>query len=246
MKIKCSVFVAASLDGFIARKDGDVSWLESRDIKSEKLPGLRYDEFISSVDGIVLGRNTFEKVLTFGFWPYKGIPVTVLSSRELSFPGELQDKVNRKNGPPEMVVAQLLKEGRKHLYIDGGITIQRFLESGLIDEITITTIPVLLGDGIPLFGPTAKESKLRLIDINSSDNGVIQTRYSLKTHNIRNQSNEIEFYQFKNGELFSLIDKQTDKKVLFSNNYIEKIVGVAGTTRNWKTVNRIEMLSKEE
>lgn len=183
MKIKCSVFIAASLDGFIARKDGDVSWLESRDYKSEKLPGLSYDEFINTVDGIVMGRHTFEKVLTFGFWPYKEIPVTVLSSSESSVPGDFRNKINRKSGPPEEVVDQLIKEGRHHLYIDGGITIQRFLKSGLINEITITTLPVLLGDGIPLFGATGKERKLELLDIKSSKNGIVQTRYSLKTQN---------------------------------------------------------------
>lgn len=177
--MKCSVYIASSLDGYIAKKDGDISWLEKPEYRAAKIPGLGFDEFIHSVDGIVMGRNSFDKILTFGSWPYKEIPVTVLTSRELKIPGQLRKKVTAGNGPPEKIVRGLEKEGFRNLYIDGGITIQKFLDAGLIDEIIITTIPILLGDGVPLFGTLEKEISLNLAGVESSANGMVQTRYSV-------------------------------------------------------------------
>lgn len=179
MSTTCSVYIAASLDGYIAGPDGDISWLENPEYASGGTPGLSYDEFISTVDTIVMGRNTFEKVLTFGFWPYEGTDVFVLTGRELTLPEKLAGKVFHESGPPKEVVARLSEEGKKHLYIDGGITIQRFLNDGLIDELTITIIPVLLGDGIPLFGNTGAKRELQMIETNSSSNGFVQVRYSI-------------------------------------------------------------------
>jgi dihydrofolate reductase len=178
-RLKCSVYIAASLDGFIAKKDGDISWLERPDYSPDKIPGLRYDEFIRTVDGIVMGRNSFDKVLTFGSWPYNDTPVIVLSSGELNIPGPLHGKVSAENGPPGKIISRLKKRGFRHLYIDGGITIQKFLHAGLIDDIIITTIPVLLGDGIPLFGTMKREINVRLARVDRSENGLIQTKYSV-------------------------------------------------------------------
>lgn len=177
--MRCSVYIAASLDGFIAKKDGDISWLESPDYSPDKIPGLRYDEFIRTVDGIVLGRNTFDKVLTFGSWPYNEIPVMVLSSRVQKLPRPHHGKVSVENGRPGKIISRLKKRGFRHLYIDGGITIQKFLHAGLIDEIIITTIPILLGEGIPLFGAMKKEINVRLNGVDRAENGLIQTRYSV-------------------------------------------------------------------
>ncbi|HYD96560.1 MAG TPA: dihydrofolate reductase family protein [Noviherbaspirillum sp.] len=177
--MKCSVYIAASVDGFIARPDGDIEWLHHPDYAEAKLNGLSYDDFISTVDGIVMGRYTFEKALSFGFWPYEGKPVIVLSSRGVAIPGELEGKVSLCSGSPDEIVEKLGTQGFNHLYIDGGITIQRFLNTGLINELTITRIPILLGRGIPLFHHGEKEQTLRLISADVSENGFVQERYEV-------------------------------------------------------------------
>lgn len=177
MKTKCSVYIAASLDGFIARPDGDIEWLNNPGYGPMGDCGLSYEAFISEIDAIVMGRNTFEKVLTFGFWPYEKTPVIVPTSRALKLPDELKSKVTVTSGEPGELVKELEEKGYFRLYIDGGNTIQRFLQRQLIDEITITQIPVLLGDGIPLFGRIEKEISLRLIETTACENGFVQFRY---------------------------------------------------------------------
>jgi dihydrofolate reductase len=179
MTIKCSVYIAVSVDGFIARPDGDIEWLHKPEYSPSAFDGLGYDDFISTVDTIVMGRNTFEKALSFGEWPYKEMPVLVLSSRPLEIPLQLEGKVRVDSGRPEDIVARLQSEGKRHLYVDGGATIQRFLQAGLIHEITITLIPVLLGGGIPLFGSSGDEVPLQLIAATSSGNGFVQIRYAV-------------------------------------------------------------------
>jgi dihydrofolate reductase len=143
------------------------------------MKGLGYDEFIATVDALVMGRNTFEKVLTFGSWPYEGTPVVVLSSTDVAIPAHLGDAVRLESGEPQEVVDRLARAGMRHLYIDGGVTIQRFLEAKLINELTITRIPVLLGAGLPLFGNTGREQKLTLVEAVASDNGFVQERYKV-------------------------------------------------------------------
>lgn len=134
------------------------------------------DGFIASVDTLIMGRNTFETVLSFPEWPYDKIPVIVLSSQPLVIPASLQEKVSQGYGAPETITAQLSTDGRKHLYIDGGLTIQGCLNAGLIDEIPLTRFPVLLGSGISLFGDRGSEFELRVIGSGLSDNGFVQTR----------------------------------------------------------------------
>lgn len=181
MKVKCSVYIAASVDGFIAKPGGDIDWLERPEYAAAEMNGLRYEQFISTVDAIVMGRHSFEKVLSFSGWPYEGTPVIVLSSKAVAVPDRVKDKVRILAGSPEQVVSQLASEGKKHLYIDGGITIQRFLEAKLIDEITITRIPILLGSGIPLFASNGAEQPLRLIEAVASPNGFVQERYAVRS-----------------------------------------------------------------
>jgi dihydrofolate reductase len=183
MNLKCSVFIATSFDGFIAGLKGDISWLENPDYASTEPPGLSYDDFINTVDGIVMGRNTFEKVLTFGFWPYEKTPVFVLTSRKLKIPDHLNGKVHIESGPPQEIVLRLAKKGKKHLYIDGGVTIQRFFNDGLISELTITIVPVLLGEGIPLFSKSLPK-QLRLMDTKSASNGFVQVRYRVNNQSL--------------------------------------------------------------
>lgn len=175
MSPKISVYIAVSLDGFIARKDGGLDWLPPGSDGDED---FGYAEFISSIDFIVMGRNTFEKVLTFGNWPYTK-KVIVLTSQNSTLPPELADKVETLHLPPRELVHQMEIRGAKGIYLDGGITIQRFLREGLVDEITITTIPILIGEGLPLFGSLKKDIKLELINSSSFKNGFVQTKYKI-------------------------------------------------------------------
>jgi dihydrofolate reductase len=179
MTIKTSVFIAASLDGFIARPDGDIDWLHRPEYAAHDGDDWGYGNFIASVDALVMGRHSFEKVLSFPSWPYDGTPVVVLTSRKLAIPAHLSDKVEPMSAAPAALVEDLAARGKEHLYIDGGITIQRFLRAGLIDEITLTQIPVLLGDGLPLFAAIGREIVLELIDSRHGDNGFVQSRYLL-------------------------------------------------------------------
>ena len=180
MKLKCSVYIATSLDGYIAKPNGDIEWLHNPEYGPMDEGGLSYEQFISGIDVIVMGRNTYEKVLEFNPWPYEGTTVVVLTNRSLEIPGELQEKVITASGEPKHVVQELAGRGFRNLYIDGGLTIQRFLAAGLIDEITITQIPIILGDGIPLFGKMDNEFPLKLIDSTVYENGFVQFRYVVK------------------------------------------------------------------
>ena len=157
MKNRNMVFMARSLDGYIADKNGGLDWLNS--VPNPDHLDLGYEKFIKNVDAIVMGRTTFDVVCRFGIqWPYK-IPVFVLSSTMESLPEELKDKVDILKGTPTKILALIHKKGYTQLYIDGGTTIQSFLKEDLIDELIITTIPVLLGGGTPLFGELPKEMK---------------------------------------------------------------------------------------
>jgi dihydrofolate reductase len=175
MTIKVSVYIATSLDGFIARKSGDLDWLP---------PGKEGDEdfgytgFMSTVDHIVMGRNTFEKVLTFDGWHYDK-KVIVLTSRDLTIPPELVNKVEALSLSPHELIHEMGRRGAKGIYLDGGVTIQRFLQESLVDEMTITTIPILLGEGLPLFGKLEKDVRLELVKSQSFKNGFVQNKYTI-------------------------------------------------------------------
>lgn len=177
MSVKCSVYIAASVDGFIARPDGDVEWLERPEYTAPEAGDYGYEAFTSTVDAMVMGRLSFEKVLTFAGWPYGEMPVVVLTGGELDVPEALQDTIIVESGAPQDIVVRLAERGFRHVYVDGGVTIQRFLQAGLIDEMTITQIPVLLGDGIPLFGTLGRELLLQLTGSDSYSNGFVQNRY---------------------------------------------------------------------
>lgn len=179
MDVKCSAYIATSVDGFIAGPGGDIAWLLRPEYATSAMSGLAYDDFIATVDAIVMGRNTFEKVVSMGYWDYRDLPVVVLTSRELAIPPHLAGTVRVDAGTPGDVVARLADAGKRHLYVDGGQTIQRFLRAGLIDELTITRIPLLLGGGISLFGELGVEIPLRLVEATPSQNGFVQERYEV-------------------------------------------------------------------
>lgn len=179
MTTKQSVFIATSVDGYIARTDGDIDWLS--EYKPEAGEDYGFQKFMNAMDALVLGRNSFEKVLTFGKWPYGSKKVVVLSSNSsLDIPKHVPDHVDVLSGAPQEIVEQLSNIGLSHLYIDGGKTIQRFLNAGLIQEMIITQIPVLIGEGIPLFGPVKKDIKLKHVSTRTYKNGLVQNRYNVK------------------------------------------------------------------
>src|SRR6266436_1687109 len=149
-----SVFIGASVDGFIARTNGDFDFLPEGGGETHG-----YDEFMASDDALVIGRHTFEKVLTFDAWPY-GDKRVVVSSRALDLSAVVGGVVEQMAGSPAEIVSQLAASGAHHLYVDGGITIQRFLRAGLIQRLIITRVPVIIGDGIPLFGSLPHDVKL--------------------------------------------------------------------------------------
>ena len=167
-----SVFIATSLDGFIARQDGALDWLPPNGGEPHG-----YTEFMATVDAVVMGRKTFEKVLTFDDWPYGKKPVVVLSSRPTDLVAPAGAVCDVMAGTPHDVVARLSQRGMKHLYIDGGVTVQRFLEAGLVQRLIITRIPVLLGDGIPLFGPVSHDIRLEHVATRSYPSGLVQSEY---------------------------------------------------------------------
>lgn len=173
----CSVFIAASLDGYIAREDGGIDWLLAANASVPPGEDCGYAAFMSGVDALVMGRNTFELVLGFAEWPYGEKPVVVLSSSLAALPGKVPPGVILEAGEPAQLVERLAARGWRRLYIDGGITIQRFLAAGLIDEITLTTIPILLGRGRPLFGKLDRDVKLDLVSSRAYEFGFIQSIY---------------------------------------------------------------------
>ena len=171
------VFIAVSLDGFIARKDHAIDWLENQGTTTEE---HGYTQFIDSVDGIIFGRKTYEVVLdlTSGEWPYAK-PVIVLSQTltQSDIPPHLTTKVTVTDKTPTDLLQTLDQQGWKRAYVDGGITIQSFLNEGLIQDLIITTLPILIGDGIPLFGATTEDIHLELINLTQYPSGLAQSRY---------------------------------------------------------------------
>ena len=172
--MKLSVFCGVSVDGFLARPNHAVDFLRT----GEQEPH-GFEEFYDSVDVVVIGRKTFEVVLTFGKWFYGKKPVVVLSSRPLDFSSVKGGVIEQMSGEPAKIVMQLKARGFKHAYIDGGITIQRFLAAGLIDRLVITRVPVLIGAGIPLFGPVPRDICLRHVATRCYNGGLVQSEYEV-------------------------------------------------------------------
>lgn len=177
MRSTCSVFCGVSLDGFIARPGGELDFLEGDG--TAEMGDHGFEAFMASVDAIVMGRNSFEKVMTFDAWPYAK-QVIVLSSRAVDL-GAARVRgadVEVMNAPPGELIAALAARGLYSLYIDGGVTVQRFLRAGLIDRLIVTHVPVLIGQGIPLFGPLEKDIRFRLIASRSFPGGLVQSEYA--------------------------------------------------------------------
>src|SRR6202047_539572 len=167
-----SVFVGTSVDGFIARLNGDLDFLP---VGGGEPHG--YNEFMASIDALVIGRKTFETVLGFAAWPYGDKRVVVLSSAPVDLSAVRGGIVEQMAGPPAEIVSKLAASGAHHLYVDGGITIQRFLRVGLVQRLIITRVPVLIGEGAPLFGPLTRDLRLRHLATQHYPSGLVKTEY---------------------------------------------------------------------
>ncbi|WP_431300092.1 dihydrofolate reductase family protein [Tabrizicola sp. BL-A-41-H6] len=169
------VFIATSLDGYIARPDGTLDWLLSRDAAGED---HGYNAFIAGIDGLVMGRGTYEAVAGFDPWPYEK-PVLVLSKTLAGtpVPAHLEGRVRFADLMPAAAMAQLHAEGMARVYVDGGQVVQSFLASGLIADMVITQVPVLIGAGRPLFGPTPADIPLTHLKTVAFPSGLVQSCY---------------------------------------------------------------------
>lgn len=176
MQFKGSVFIATSLDGYIARTDGGIDWLDVADSPPQG-EDYGYQAHWDGIDTLILGRHSFDMVVSFGQWPYDGKRVVVLSSGQPAIPDHLAGKVQVMSGTAQELAGALWATGTRRAYVDGGKTIQVFLRAGLIEEMIITLIPVILGEGIPLFGPLAADVKLDLVDAKKFENGLVQVHY---------------------------------------------------------------------
>ncbi len=178
MKKKNIVFIAKSLDGYIAGKNGELDWLQA--IPNPENNDMGYKQLMEDIDAIIMGRTTFETVCGFGGdWPYQK-PVFVLSRSIKTIPENLRGKVFLLAGPPQEILQKLHHKGYFRLYIDGGRTIQDFLKADLIDELRITTIPILLGGGFPLFGELSEAMAFEHIQSVVFLNQIVQDHYKRK------------------------------------------------------------------
>lgn len=172
------VFIATSLDGMIARPDGDIGWLVDRPVPAGEDFG--YAAFMDGIGALVMGRATFDKALTFPEWPYP-VPVVVMSRSPaaVTVPEDLQDRVRVTDAEPEAILSELGRQGVARTYVDGGQIVRVFLARRLIRRMIVTVIPVLLGEGRPLFGHGAGDIDLTLVAARHWPNGFAQLEYRL-------------------------------------------------------------------
>ncbi|MGF1718536.1 dihydrofolate reductase family protein [Vibrio kyushuensis] len=182
--MKCSVFIATSFDGFIATQDGGVDWLHTSGNQAAEMgdqADMGFVKYIASVDCMIMGRKCMEKIasmnLTDEQWPYGDTRIIVLSNTLSDAPDNMKTRVEMYQGDLNILVSKLESEGYAHAYIDGGTTIQAFLQLELINELTITRAPIILGQGIPLFGPTNSPIKLEQASAQAFPNDFIQVCY---------------------------------------------------------------------
>lgn len=169
---KVSVYIATSIDGYIARNDGNLDWLHYGHTGDED---YGFKKFINSIDALILGRKTYEVVSAFDEWPYKGKRVIVLSNTL----NEVRKEAELFSGRLTDLLSKLHNENVSHVWVDGGITASKFLEAGLVDELTISVIAMVLGFGIPLFSKMNTEHKCRLVSSHSYPSGLVQLKYEV-------------------------------------------------------------------
>lgn len=172
------VFMAMSLDGYVARSDRRLDWLMKQKTAGED---YGYDAFMAGMDAIVMGRVSFETVLGFPDWPYEK-PVIVMSQqlRGKDIPGHLEGRVEVSDKSPEGIMKACERRGMRRVYVDGGALVQSFLRADLIEDMVVTIVPILLGEGRRLFGATSGDIDLDLIEARAYPSGLLRTQYRVR------------------------------------------------------------------
>lgn len=184
--MKCSTYIATSLDGFIATRNGGVDWLESAGNTQADMsdnPDLGFQQYLNSVDCLIMGRKCMEVIsamdLTNEQWPYGNLRIVVLSKSLPELPANMRDRAELYAGDIEQLLIELEVSGHQHAYVDGGTTITSFLKHRLINEMTIFKAPIILGDGIPLFGRLDKSIQLTNARATGFANDFVQLTYKV-------------------------------------------------------------------
>jgi len=179
--LSASIYIATSLDGFIARADGSLDWLNAPTAQYDPdldLGDLGFADFMAGVDVLVMGRSTYDIVLGFGEWAYGDTPVAVATHRSIEPPPSAPDaEVHAVSGTATEIAVELAAKGHRQAYVDGGSLIRQFLAAGLVDRLVLTRIPVLIGSGIALFGELPHDVRLRHEGTESWSNGLVQSTY---------------------------------------------------------------------
>ncbi|MCC3859851.1 dihydrofolate reductase family protein [Pseudemcibacter aquimaris] len=173
------VYLGCSLDGFIARKDGAVDFLDAVDPAPDD-EDYGWEDYIGGIDGLIMGRNSYDMVLGYGQWIYGDRKVMVLTTRDIEIPDFVEGEIIPFEGKPEEAVQCMNEMGCQNLYIDGGKVVQDFINDGQVDELIITMVPIIIGEGIPLFANINVEKRLDLKNVTKYDNGLLTVHYNLK------------------------------------------------------------------
>jgi len=184
---RITLYIAQSLDGFIADKDGGAGWLETSQNHFEQgIPGESYQEFFQSLDCLIMGAYTYEQILTFGDWPYGDVPTFVVTHRELS---ASRESIRLYTGDLVKLVKEVIPPAYKNIWLVGGAELaQEFMRLGLVDEIRLSVIPVLLGSGVSLFGNSDLGSALHLTDVTAFKTGIVELWYDVVRNPLREDS----------------------------------------------------------
>ena len=178
--VKVSAFIGISLDGFIAREDGSIEWLDDAHKKVNSDEDFGFKSFLASIDLIIMGRKTFEQVMTFDNWQYNNTKIIVLTSKNIEIPEKLKQTVTTCNTTsPKQLIKELSDQSINHIYIDGGTVIQDFLSAGLVDEITVTIVPILIGKGKSFSGLLSKDLSLEHLKSTVFNFGFVQVKYKI-------------------------------------------------------------------
>lgn len=178
--VKVSVFIGTSLDGYIARENGGIDWLDDANKKVTPGEDFGFKSFLESVDQIIMGRKTFEQVITFDNWPYNNTKMIVLTSKNIEIPEKLKETVTTSDSSsPKQLINELSDQSINHIYADGGKVIQDFLSAGLVDEITVTIVPIILGKGKSYSRLLPKDLSLQRLKTTVYDFGFVQNKYKI-------------------------------------------------------------------
>lgn len=177
MRSNVIVYVAASLDGYIARSDGSIDWLDIAAPAEAERSTSDFVELLANVDCLVVGRKTFDTVKRFQPWPYGALPVVVLSATLGEAPQIDGANIRIRSAQPTDLLRELEGEGLTRIYLDGGTAIHGFLREGLVERITVATVPILLGTGRPLFPEIGFVTKLKLESSVVLESGIVKSAY---------------------------------------------------------------------